>query len=632
MMAKAAASPILQLIRQVVEDGKVRELPDRDLLQRFHAQQDQAAFHALLRRHGPMVLDVCRGVLGDGPDAEDAFQAAFLALAQKAGSIRKGASVGSWLHGVVHRTALKARAQSAVRQRHEGRAPQRQTSETDDPSWREVRQVLHDELGGISERYREPLVLCYLEGATQKRAAARLGLAERTVRERLERGRELLRVRLVGRGLGPAAILAAAAWPAATVSASVPAVLADSTVKAATFVAAGGAATSVVSARVAALTQGVLRTMLLTKLKVTLAALVIAGLLASGVLVASLCTEPAKPASALAKAVLAKPGDDKKAQPAQKPAGPGTLLLSRDGSVVALTPDGKEGDALIAPQGARTTFHSRLSPDGTRAAFAVNKGERRGPGDDLNAPWPFQVVIRKLGAADPTAVADFSVKRLLTLCWAPDGKKVLVTNDTGGDGALENVLVDAESGKTEPIELPANVRVLDWSGDGKTFLVLYQAEKKYRLGLAAKGEKEARELTELKVRFATNVVARFSPDGKQVLFTDADPEQKDAYKWHRSSNPHLLDVATRKREPLAEFPDNAQCLGLAWSPDGKRVAYTWTQLHPDLLRKDEINIADEKETEAFLIVADADGKNARTVTSAKSGHAITMILGSIDWR
>src|SRR4029434_8486304 len=105
------------------EDPQVRELPDRDLLQRFHSQQDQAAFHTLLRRHGPMVLDVCRGVLGDGPDAEDAFQATFLVLAQKAGSIRKGASLGSWLHGVAHRTALKAWARSAARHKHEVRAP-----------------------------------------------------------------------------------------------------------------------------------------------------------------------------------------------------------------------------------------------------------------------------------------------------------------------------------------------------------------------------------------------------------------------------------------------------------------------------------------------------------------------------
>src|SRR5262249_46301366 len=161
---KTRAGPILQLIRRVIEDPKVRELPDRDLLQRFQSQHDEAAFHTLLRRHGPMVLDVCRGVLGDGADADDAFQATFLVLAQKAGSIRNGASLGSWLHGVAQRTAVKARALSGLRKKHEARAPQRQVSVADDLSWREARQVVHEELGRLPERYREPLMMCYLEG------------------------------------------------------------------------------------------------------------------------------------------------------------------------------------------------------------------------------------------------------------------------------------------------------------------------------------------------------------------------------------------------------------------------------------------------------------------------------------
>jgi hypothetical protein len=117
------------------------------------------------------------------------------------------------------------------------------------------------------------------------------------------------------------------------------------------------------------------------------------------------------------------------------------------------------------------------------------------------------------------------------------------------------------------------------------------------------------------------------------LFTDADPNQKDAYKWHVSSQPHVLDVATKKREPVAEFPDNAQALGLAWSPDGKRIAYTWVQLHPELLKKDVLNIEDDAiATEAFLIVADADGKNAKTVCSGKNNSVTNRIFGSIDWR
>ncbi len=281
MIAKGAASPIVQLIRRVVEDPQVRELPDRDLLQRFHARHEEAAFHTLLRRHGPMVLDVCRGVLGDPHEAEDAFQATFLVLAHRAGSIRKGASLGSWLHGVAHRTALKARARSVARQKHEARAPVREASQADDLTWREVRQVLHEELAGIPERYREALVLCYLEGGTHQRAAARLGLGERTLRERLERGRELLRVRLVRRGLGPAALLVAAAWPAAHASAQPPSALVSGAVQGAMLVAAGrGAAGGVISAEVIALSHEVLKTMALTKVKhlgVVLLAVALAG-------------------------------------------------------------------------------------------------------------------------------------------------------------------------------------------------------------------------------------------------------------------------------------------------------------------------------------------------------------------
>jgi RNA polymerase sigma factor (sigma-70 family) len=288
-VVKTAASPILDLIRRAVEDPRLRQLPDQDLLQRFHAQQHQAAFHVLLRRHGPMVLDVCGGVLANEADAEDAFQATFLILARKAGSIRKTASLGSWLHGVAYRTALKARAQTATRQKHEARAPGRQVSEPEDLSWREVRQVVHEELSGLSERYRAPLVLCYLEGATQEAAAAQLSLAKSTLRERLERGRALLRTRLMRRGLGPAALLVAATWPTARVSARVPLSLIASTGKAATSVAAGSAAASLLSVRVVALTGRVMKSLLLTKLRTAAAALLAAGLLVTAVLVPGLC-------------------------------------------------------------------------------------------------------------------------------------------------------------------------------------------------------------------------------------------------------------------------------------------------------------------------------------------------------
>jgi RNA polymerase sigma factor (sigma-70 family) len=256
---------MVQFIRRVVEDPRERKLTDEQLLGRFRDQQDQAAFQALLCRHGPMVLEVCRGVLGNEADAEDAFQATFLILTRKAGSIRKGESLASWLHGVAYRTALKARAQAAARHRHEAEVSERHESGADEPTWQEVRQVLHAELDGMPARYRTALLLCYLEGATQEAAAQRLGLAKSTLREHLERGRALLRARLLRRGLGPAAVLVAAAWPASA-AASVPAALMGSTVRAATLFAAGQSASTVVSARVAALTEGVVKTMLQGKM------------------------------------------------------------------------------------------------------------------------------------------------------------------------------------------------------------------------------------------------------------------------------------------------------------------------------------------------------------------------------
>jgi cytochrome c peroxidase len=278
MMAKAVSSPILQLIRGLVEDESVHQVSDRHLLQQFSDHRDEAAFGMLLRRHGPMVLDVCRGVFGNEADAEDAFQATFLVLACKAASIQKTASVGSWLHGVAYRTALKARARSATRQKNEARAPARTISEPDDLTWREMQEILHEELTALAERYRVPLVACYLEGKTQDEAAAQLGLAKSTLKERLERGRSLLRARLVRRGLGPAAVLLATAWPSATASGYLPAALASSTIKAASLYAAGPAALrGVLSVEVAALTEGVLRSMWLTKTKITAAVLLVVG-------------------------------------------------------------------------------------------------------------------------------------------------------------------------------------------------------------------------------------------------------------------------------------------------------------------------------------------------------------------
>jgi RNA polymerase sigma factor (sigma-70 family) len=274
-MARTAASPILHLIRRVVEDQRLKDLPDRELLRHFQTRQDKRAFDALLRRHGSMVLDVCRNVLGNEQDAEDAFQATFLVLAQKAGAIRKASSVGSWLYGVAYRTAAKAKAGLAKRRLHEGRSASPTAAvPADDFTWREVRQLVHAELSRLPERYRAPLVHCYLEGKSQEEAARLLGVSRGTLQKRLDRGRASLRTRLVRQGLGPAAVLAASAWPATKVSALVPSVLLDSTVQAAALIGAGEAVTGVISPKVLTLAEGVLKAMFLTKFKLVSAVVV----------------------------------------------------------------------------------------------------------------------------------------------------------------------------------------------------------------------------------------------------------------------------------------------------------------------------------------------------------------------
>jgi RNA polymerase sigma factor (sigma-70 family) len=226
---------------------------DKDLLEDFVAHGDSAAFDGLLARHGPMVLDVCRSVLSNETDIEDSFQATFLVLAQKAGSIRKPGAVASWLHGVAYRTALKARAEFARRRKHETRAAIPVGCTDNELSWREVQCVLHEELASLAERYRAPMVLCYLQGRTHDEASNLIGVPKGTLKMRLEQGRARLRARLLQRGIGPGAVLLAMAWPGAAATAAVPAALLTTTTKAAVATVSGQSAAGLISAQAALL-------------------------------------------------------------------------------------------------------------------------------------------------------------------------------------------------------------------------------------------------------------------------------------------------------------------------------------------------------------------------------------------
>lgn len=205
-----AANPerLRQHVRKFVAEQEA-VVPDAELLRRFLTAEDQAAFAALVRRHGTMVFTVCQSVLRQPQDAEDAFQAAFLILANKAHSVRESDSLGGWLQRVAYRVALRARAANARRQSCEANATRPAAVACDDLSWGELRAILHEELAELPERFRAPVVLCVLEGLTREEAARQLGWTETTVKGRLQRGREWLRQRLERRGIGLTAALAA---------------------------------------------------------------------------------------------------------------------------------------------------------------------------------------------------------------------------------------------------------------------------------------------------------------------------------------------------------------------------------------------------------------------------------------
>jgi RNA polymerase sigma factor (sigma-70 family) len=178
-----------------------RDETDRELLARFAAHRDEEAFTALVRRHGPLVWGVCRRMLSQTQDAEDAFQAVFLVLARKAASVRWHNEVGSWLHAVAIRIARKARGAAARRQTRERQIEPMPEVEMPEQQAQELGPLLDEEVSRLPEKYRGPVILCYLQGKTYAEAARLLGWPEGTVSGRLARARDLLHARLTRRGL-----------------------------------------------------------------------------------------------------------------------------------------------------------------------------------------------------------------------------------------------------------------------------------------------------------------------------------------------------------------------------------------------------------------------------------------------
>jgi RNA polymerase sigma factor (sigma-70 family) len=429
-MTTVAVNRVLQQVRRMALAGE-QASSDESLLERFVARGDEAAFEALVRRHGPMVLGVCRRVLHHRHDAEDAFQATFLVLARKAGAIRQRHLLGNWLYGVAYRTALEARTIAARRRRKERAMARPEAISPEDLG--ELRCLLDQELSRLPDRYRTAVLLCDLEGVPRKEAALRLGWPEGTLSCRLARGRQALARRLARRGLDLSAGALAVGLEQAAGPACLPAALVESTVAAAQTSA--GASVGLFSATGAVLTEGVLSAMLRTRW--TIAAVV---LVAVTVLV---------PAGLLGHRVLADRPATRDAR--EKPGGKARAKTTEVQGVV------KEVDA----DRGTVTLHPSKEVAGPRT-FVVGKDAPVWIADGTGTRTGF----RKGGLADLAAGAQLSIRlrgKTVASLWA-EGPEV--------QGTLK--AVDAERGTVTV----AIVLVKGQPAEDKTFLVAEDARVK----------------------------------------------------------------------------------------------------------------------------------------------------------
>jgi RNA polymerase sigma factor (sigma-70 family) len=288
-MAHVISSSVVRQIGSLFDGGSVSGLSDRQLLDRFVSPRDdigEAAFGALVARHGPMVLHVCRQVVGDFQHAEDTFQAVFLVLARRAHSVRDPDLLSNWLYGVALRTARKAKVRLARQRKNErdnaihgaspGFSADRSVIE------REQAEMLHDEIERLPRDFRRPIVLCYFEGLTLDQAARRLRWREGTLRSRLARARDKLRRSLTRRGVVLPAATLAAVLNSKPASASIPSPLCDNTTRAAIHFASGRAAAGAISVSAAGIAREVLRSMLVNRMKLAVSAFLFFGAVAAG--------------------------------------------------------------------------------------------------------------------------------------------------------------------------------------------------------------------------------------------------------------------------------------------------------------------------------------------------------------
>jgi RNA polymerase sigma factor (sigma-70 family) len=575
-MANVKLRSAVRHLRRLVAEPKDRNRTDGELLRAFVSSNDQPSFAQVVKRHGPMVLSVCRRVLHREQDAEDAFQATFLLLARKASAIRKQESLGSWLHGVAYHMATDARKAAARRRRRENEATS--SRQAPDPAraaaWREVQAILDEEIGRLPAVYREPFVLCCLEGQSCAEAAARLGQKEGTVWSRVARARQRLQRRLTRRGVCLTTALGAAAVAGNTALSAVPPSLLGTTVE-----AAAGLASGVVSPRVAALLKAGARAMFLGRVKALMPLLLAVGLTAGLSFAAARpgASEPPvadPPAGRKADAPEARTDRHGDPLPAEALARLGTVRFRHAEQITSLafTPDGKRlvshgGDGLRAWEVAtgREVASAVTERDGWSEGALLTRDGKSVVAHE-NRPNSFVVCVR--GASDLKVLREFAVDRpYLLFRVSPDGKYLAGARDS--DGTID--LWDVASGKQIRSWNGHDRRVwtLQFSADGKT-LVTCGEDKAIRFWDVASGKQE-RAITGY-----PDIVGAFalSPDGTRLATVGMTESSPGVGTWPRASQVRLWDVVAGKevgRLRVLPPKDTDHVADLVFTPDGKAL-------------------------------------------------------------
>jgi RNA polymerase sigma factor (sigma-70 family) len=555
-MIRPHPSPFPRHIRYLIGDLPAARMTDGQLLERFLADRDEAAVEVLVRRYGPLVLGVCRRVLRNAHAAKDAFQATFLVLVRKAPSLDRAKPLGSWLYTVAYRLALRARANEARRQACEAEAARRRP-ETDAlpaaPS--DLAVALEEELQRLPDRHRVPLVLCYLEGKTNQQAAQALGCPSGSMSWRLAQARDLLLERLRLRGLvcpaGLAAVFAAEAAPAAV---SLP--LLHDTSRAALWFAAEEGAAAAASAQAVTLAKGVLKAMLLSKLKIAAGLLLSVCLLAAGTTVlvrAAAHTDPPAPEARGDK----RPSESRSAaaQAADAPLPLGavsrlgtTQLRHGDGILFATyTPDGK---ALLTAGRDRTI---RLWDLATHQE--VRRFDRGEPAEEEEPDTA------------PATEADMDRRMLGTLgmnfqvALSRDGK-VVAANRAGTvllwEAATGRKLREIKTGQR-------GVAQLAFAADGKTLLAL-DPERTVTVWEVATGRRVKHIAGKPAGKETNSQMGAVSPGLKYLSWQHVElPAQSVSIK--------ILDLATGEELPAIKAPLGG-AFGMVFSADDSKLAWS----------------------------------------------------------